>query len=144
MLRSAGESQAIEALRKASIYQKSDERNLGDSDFVENVLANPQERLEQKYALAANGIGFEQLALWASQLTWVPVQATAGPSKRRQTSKARSLICFWAGSELGMSLTALAHRLGISVPSASLAAQIGEQIIDREKLEIRAILNVRA
>jgi putative transposase len=130
-------------LRKAGIHQKSDERILGDSDFVENVLAKAQERLEQKYALAAKGIGFEQLTQWVSELTGVAVQAMVGPSKKRQTSKARSLLCFWAGRELGMSLTALADRLGISVPTASVAAQRGEQIVDREQLDISTLLNVK-
>jgi putative transposase len=143
LLRSAGGWQALEALRKAGIHQKSDERILGDNDFVESVLAKAQEKLEQKYALAAKGIGFEQLTQWVSKLTGVPVRAMVGPSKRRQTGKARSLLCFWAGRELGMSLTALAHRLEISVPTASVAAQRGEQIVDREKLEISELLNVK-
>jgi putative transposase len=34
--------QAIQTLRKAGIHQKSDEPILGDSDFVENVLAKAQ------------------------------------------------------------------------------------------------------
>jgi putative transposase len=143
LLRSAGGWQAIQDLRKAGIHQKSDERILGDNDFVEDVLAKAQERLEQKYALVAKGIGIEQLTQWVFELTGVPVQAMVGPSKRRQTGKARSLLCFLARRELGMSLTALAHRLGISVPTASVAAQRGEQIADREKVEISALLNVK-
>jgi putative transposase len=130
-------------LRKTGIHQKSDERILGDSDFVENLLAKAQERLVQKYALAVKGIGFEQLTQWMSELTGVPVQAMVGPSKRRQTGKARSILCFWARRELGTSLTALANRLGISVPTASVATQRGEQIVDREKLKISALLNVK-
>jgi putative transposase len=143
LLRSAGGWQAIQDLRKAGIHQKSDERILGDNDFVEDVLAKAQERLEQKYALVAKGIGIEQLTQWVSESTGVPVQAMVGPSKRRQTGKARSLLCFLARRELGMSLTALARRLEISVPTASVAAQRGEQIADREKLEISALLNVK-
>jgi chromosomal replication initiation ATPase DnaA len=83
-------------------------------------------------------VGIEQLTQWVSELTGVPVQAMVGPSKRRQTGKARSLLCFFERRELGMTLTALAHKLGISVPTASVAAQRREQIADREKLEISA------
>jgi putative transposase len=39
LLRSAGGWQAVQSLRKAGVHQKSDERILGDNDFVENVLA---------------------------------------------------------------------------------------------------------
>jgi putative transposase len=142
LLRSAGGWQAVEDLRKAGIHQKSDERILGDSDFVEDVLAKAQERLQQKYALAAQGVGLEQLMQWVSDLTAVPVKNMTGASKRPQTVKARALVCFWAGRELGMSMTDLAHRLGISVPTASVAFQRGERIVNREKLELSTVSNI--
>jgi hypothetical protein len=41
-----------------------------------------------------------------------------------------------------MSPTDMAHGLGICVPTGNVAAQRGEQIVDREKLEISVILNV--
>jgi hypothetical protein len=58
--------QGVGALRKAGIHENSDERILGHSDFIENVLVNAQESLELKYALAAKGIGFQQLTQWVS------------------------------------------------------------------------------
>jgi len=143
LLRSSGGWQAVEDLRKAGIHQKSDERILGDSDFVEGVLAKAQERLHQKYALVAQGVGIEQLMQWVSDLTAVPVKSMTGASKRPQTVKARALVCFWAGRELGMSMTDLAHRLGISVPTASVAFQRGERIVDREKLELSTGSNIK-
>ena len=143
LLRSAGGWQAIEAMRKVGIHQKSDERMLGDSDFVEDVLSRAKERLQQKYALAAKGVGFEQLVQWVSVLTAIPVQAMVGPSKERQSVRARSLLCFWAVKELGMSLTDLAGRLNISAPTVSVAVQRGMKIVDREKLEIATLLNVK-
>jgi chromosomal replication initiation ATPase DnaA len=102
-----------------------------------------QRKAGAEFTLVAKGLGFERLMQWVSELTGVQVQAMVGPSKRRQTGKARSLLCFWARTELGVSLTAVAHRLGISVPTASVAAQRGEQIADREKVETSALLNVK-
>ncbi|MBW1679367.1 MAG: hypothetical protein JRJ08_04370 [Deltaproteobacteria bacterium] len=44
-------------MRKAKIFQKADERILGDGgNFIESVLATAQEGLERKYALAARGV----------------------------------------------------------------------------------------
>jgi len=40
----------------------------------------------------------------------------------------RSLLCFWAVRELGMSLTDLARYLGISVPGVGYAVERGEAI----------------
>jgi putative transposase len=143
LLRSAGGWLGIQALRKAGIVQRSDERILGDGDFVETVLAESKEELQRKYALAAKGLGFEQLVHWVSGLTGIPRHAMSGPGKERQSVKARSLLCFWAVKELGISLTDLGGRLGISVPTVSVAVQRGEQIVEREKLDVSAFLNVK-
>ena len=41
--------------RKARIHLKGDERILGESDFVKEVLAGQKEQLERRYALKARG-----------------------------------------------------------------------------------------
>ncbi|MGV8073401.1 MAG: hypothetical protein AB2L11_02405 [Syntrophobacteraceae bacterium] len=126
-------------MRKAGIHQKSDERLLGDGDFVQDVLLRAKERLHRKYALAAKGIGFEHLAQWVSEFTQIPLQAPAGPRKERRTVRARSILCFWAVNGLGMSLADLAGRLGISLPTVSVAMQRGSKIVDSEKLDITTL-----
>ena len=48
LLRSVGGWTVLKGLRQGGIRVKGDERMLGDSDFVENVLKTVQEELEQK------------------------------------------------------------------------------------------------
>ena len=48
--------------------------------------------------------------------------------KQQKRVKARSLFCFWAARELGISLTELARRLGISVPGVGYSVERGETI----------------
>ena len=48
--------------------------------------------------------------------------------KQQKRVKARSLFCFWAIRELGISLTELARRLGISVPGVGYSVERGEII----------------
>ena len=55
LIRSSGGWSAIKSLRKANIHIKSDERLLGDSDFVERVLKAAEESWERKYDLKAKG-----------------------------------------------------------------------------------------
>lgn len=143
LVRSAGGWQAVQALREAGVHQKSDERILGDSEFSEEVLARAEEGLHQRYSLAAKGIGIEQLMQAVSELTGVPVEALAGPGKKRENVKARRLLCFWAVTELGMALSDLARRLGVAVSTVSLAVGRGAQLVDREKLNIEVVLNVK-
>ena len=52
--------------------------------------------------------------------------------------KARSLLCFWAVRELGISLTDLAGHLGLSVPGIGYSVERGE-IIARLKEEIKEV-----
>lgn len=48
--------------------------------------------------------------------------------KQQKKVKARSLLCFWAVRELGMSLTDLARHLGSIVPGVGYAVERGEAI----------------
>ena len=48
--------------------------------------------------------------------------------KQQKRVKARSFFCFWASRELGVSLTELARRLGISVPGVGYSVDMGEAI----------------
>ena len=60
MLRSSGGWIGLKEFRKAGIRVKGDERILGDSDFVENVLKAADEKFEERYALIAQGFDFER------------------------------------------------------------------------------------
>ncbi|MEN6441409.1 MAG: helix-turn-helix transcriptional regulator, partial [Syntrophobacter sp.] len=75
--------------------------------------------------------------------TGIPMHVIAGVGKERQSVRARSLLCFWGARELGLPLTDLAGRLGVSVPTVSVAVQRGAKIVDRESLKIAALLNVK-
>ena len=48
--------------------------------------------------------------------------------KQQKRVNARSLFCFWAVHELGISLTELARRLGGSVPGVGYSVVRGEKI----------------
>ncbi len=54
-------------------------------------------------------------------------------SKGRQQRrvKAKSLLCFWAVREIGMSLRELAGRLEMSAPGVGYAVERGEAIAHR-------------
>ena len=48
--------------------------------------------------------------------------------KQQKRVKARSLFCFWAVHELGISLSELARRLGDSVPGVGHSVVRGKRI----------------
>ena len=61
LIRSAGGWAAVKSMRKAKMFQKSDERILGDGDFVEQVLSATQEQMERKYTLMAQGYDLDKI-----------------------------------------------------------------------------------
>ncbi len=48
--------------------------------------------------------------------------------RQRRKVKAKSLLCFWAVREAGMSLRELARRLEMSAPGVGYAVERGETI----------------
>ena len=132
LLRSAGGWLNIKVLREAKIFYKSDERILGDSDFVERVLANANEQMERKYALQAAGLDLDGLAEIVAGITGVKPSKIFSPGKNRSRVHARSLLCYWAVSELGITLAELSRRAHISQSSISMSVHRGEQIVEKE------------
>ena len=111
---------------------KSDERILGESAFVEAILAQANERYTRQYALKRQGIGFEYLVERVAELCHLDPREVVAAGRQRRKVTARSLLCFWAVRELGLPLTELARQLGLSPPGVSYAVQRGEAIV-REK-----------
>ena len=48
--------------RRANIFEKSDERILGDSDFLEQVFSAAQEQIEYRHRLASEGYNLDKIA----------------------------------------------------------------------------------
>ena len=48
--------------------------------------------------------------------------------RQKRKVKARSLLCFWAARELGMSHTALAKKLEMSIAGVGFSVERGESI----------------
>ena len=132
LLRSAGGWLNVKALREAKIFYKSDERILGDSDFVDSVLAKAEEQMQRKYALEAAGLDLDGLAEFVARITKVKPSRLFSPGKDRNRVRARSLLCFWANRELGISLAELSRRTKIAQSSISAAVHRGEQMVESE------------
>lgn len=132
LIRSAGGWAALEAKRKAKIFQKSDERILGSGEFVEDVLSEAEEKMERKYALLTEGYDLERIAEKVSCLMGLKPSEPWLPGKDPKRVAARSLLCYWAVRELGISMAELSRRLRLSLSGVSLSVKRGENIA-REK-----------
>ena len=143
LIRSAGGWTAVRTLRKAGIFQKSDERILGDGDFVDSVLADVREDVDQRSLLSAKGIQIEDIISVVSKLLSMDTRSFVGSSKERLIVKGRALICYWAVRELGLTMTEVAQHLKLAVPTVSVAVRKGERIVKDDGLVLTALLNVK-
>jgi len=113
---------------KGQEHIKSDERILGESDFVADILSQANEKFERKYELKRLGYDLNQVAGRAAEIFEIEVDSIFLKGRQQKRVNARSLFCFWAVHELGISLTELARRLGGSVPGIGYSVVRGERI----------------
>jgi REP element-mobilizing transposase RayT len=137
LIRSAGGWSAVKLLRRIGAYQKGDERILGDSDFVKKVLAQAKENFERKHQLRSEGVSFEDVVSRVADLLDVSAEQVLATGKYKKTVAARSLLCFWATSELGIGQSELGKKLKISQPAVSLAVRRGEQLATRKSYALQ-------
>jgi REP element-mobilizing transposase RayT len=136
LIRSYGGWSMVKSLRRANMHLKSDERVLGDSEFVEWVLKVADESLEKKYHLKSEGFDIKKLAERVAEILAIDPKEIFKPGKQPMRVKARSLFCYWAVRELGFTMASLALKLHISQPAVSLSVRRGEQIVSENKYEI--------
>ena len=126
LIRSLGGWDEVKAQRRQKEYMKGDERILGDSDYVMDVLNAANESLKRKYQLKASGLNRDKVAERVADLLGLPVEAVWAAGKHRRTVAARSLLCYWTVRQLGVSMSSLAQRLGISPTAVSQSVVRGE------------------
>ena len=143
LVRSVGGWEAVRGLRKTQNFYKSDERILGDSDFVDDILKQAEEHYHRRQALRSQGITLKHLLDVAARITEVPSQEILKPGKDRQRVRARSLLCYWAVRELGMTMTEMSRSSGLSVPAISMAVQRGEKFTHEMKSLLPELLNLK-
>ena len=106
----------------------SDERILGDSAFVEDLLSQADEAYERCYELKRLGYDADRIAERVAEIYDMDPREFLSKGKQQLKVRARSLFCFWAVKELGVSLRELARRLEISPPAVGYSVERGEAI----------------
>jgi hypothetical protein len=133
LIRSTGGWQAVKALGKNKIHLKGDERILGDRDFVIEVLKEQNERMAQRFQLREQGYDIEKAIERVSDLFSMSKQDIVQPSRQRQRVMARSVLCYWAIRELGMSGSELSKILMLGQSSVSRVVGRGEKLVNNRE-----------
>jgi putative transposase len=132
LIRSAGGWEEVKRMREAKEFQKSDERILGDGAFVERVLSGCDEKMERRYLLKAKGYDVDKALLRVSDLMNMEPSMILRSGKERKRVQARGLFCYWAVRELGIGMSELSRKLGLSLAGISQSVKRGERIAVEE------------
>jgi len=135
--RSVGGWAEVKRLRhQGQDHVMSDERILGDSEFVEVVLSQADEKYERHYEMKRRGYDLDRIAKRVAEIYGIKPREIFSKGKQQRKVKARSLFCFWAVSELGMSLRELARRVEMSSPGVGFSVERGETIARENGLQL--------
>ena len=124
-------------VKRSQSLVKGDERILGDTSFVMGILADAQEKLERRYAVKRSGIDLDAVEKRVVDLFSLTPDALRGQGRARHISQARSLFCFWAVRELGLSQKTLADRLSVTEPAITYAVRRGQKIVRENGYRLR-------
>jgi chromosomal replication initiation ATPase DnaA len=127
-----------------SLHLKSDERILAESEFVESVLKQQDESLERRYGYRASGYDLNRVIERVSDLFEMPPDDILQPGKQPKRVQARSLVCYWAVSELGLNRNAVGQRLGLTQSAVSRAVQRGRKIATESKFSLKISKCIKA
>ena len=118
------------------IRLKGDERILGDSDYVLDVLKENRERFERRYELKARWYNLDVLTRRVAEIFHVRPEEIFSPGKYKKRVQARSVLSDWAVRELGETASYIAKKIGISQPVVSLSVERGERIVKEMGLDM--------
>ena len=124
----AGWSEISKTKLEGGFHVKSDERILGESSFVSDILSEANEKYERKYELKRRGYDLNSVVMKVSEIFKIDAEEILSKGKQQKKVKARSLFCYWAVKELETSLTELSIRIGISVPAVGYSVERGSII----------------
>jgi len=78
--------------------------------------------------LVAKGYDLDKIVSKVCDLMQLEPSDVLAPGKERKRVEARSLLCYWAARDLGISMAELSRRLKLSLSGVSLFVKRGERI----------------
>ena len=124
--------------------RKADSRILGHGRFVEEVLAGAERLAREREQLGKKRVDVEGVLDFIGKEFGVRREEILGGGRRREISKARSVLCYVCLKELGLTGRRLSEVLGVTPAGVHLAYVRGEAFVMRDgefETSLRSYLN---
>ncbi len=125
----------LRGFRDIGVRIKGDERILGSSDFVERVLIQADEQLEEKYRLQVQVISLAALVDKVAQYYKIEPEDLKSASKERLVTNARRALCYLAVRKLGYKCTDVSKALDVKSVTVSKAVSLGSKLPEIKKIQ---------
>ena len=127
LVRSLGGWSEVLALRRRGQRAASDQRILGDSDFVQEVISGLDDLVKRNLRLSGQRIGIDGLAKKACEKYGISLAELRSGSRRHDVVKARGAISWIGIRELGYSGAEVARYLGVTNSCVTRFVASGEK-----------------
>ncbi|MBW2137338.1 MAG: transposase, partial [Deltaproteobacteria bacterium] len=125
LIRSLGGWTEVREKLKGRDHVMSDERILGDSHFVDSVISRSDEQYERRHLLNRQRYDLDRIAGRVAEVFGIEPDDVFSRGRQRKKVQARSLLCFWASRELGISHTELAKTYGAGEKTGNESCRCG-------------------
>ena len=127
LIRSLGGWAEVLALRARGERQLSDQRVLGDGEFVEQVLSEMDDLSKENLRVKRKVIDLCSLAKKLCDVDAISIGEFRSGSRRREIINARRVFSWLAVKELGYSGAEVARFLGVTTSCVTRAVSIGKK-----------------
>ncbi len=129
LVRSLGGWKMVKEIKtKGQDRIKGDQRILGESDFVQEILNMADDQFNRFYELNKKGYTLEKVEKRVCKIFGIDREGLYSRSRIKARADGRGLYCYWAARELGYPLVELSRRLNITTPGVVYAVRRGESI----------------
>lgn len=102
---------------------KADERILGSSQFVEQILRETEERQHRQLKIRTSGITIVEIIDEECAKGQIQPGELQNGGRRAKASRTRALVAYRAVTELGLSAAEIARRLGVTTSTITRAVE---------------------
>ncbi len=127
LIRSRGGWAEVTALRKRGEKQASDQRVLGDGEFVDNVLSEMDGLGKKNLRLTTKTMNLSSLAKKVSEANKISMNELRSGSRRHEIVETRHTFSWLAIKDLGYSGAEVARYLGVTTSCVTRAVSSGKK-----------------
>jgi len=121
LIRSHGGWSQVLSMKRKGLKEETDERILGNGDFVQEILKEAEEKHLRQLKLRQSGLSITVIIRQECKKSKISPEELRRGSRRRRVSEARAAIALRSSKEIGFSGAEIARNLGVNTSSINRA-----------------------